>query len=333
MKLGVMAALFAGMDLDGVLDYCAELGLEAIELPAGGWPGKPFFEPGEVLASAARQREIRSRLADHGLALSALAVHGNPVHPDRARAAADHDAFATAVRLAPALGCDVVVTFSGCPAGAPGDRRPNWVSCAWPPDCQEILRYQWDEVLVPYWAEQARLCHEHGVKAAIEAHPGFCVYNPDTLARLAEAAARRAGLSGPGPIGANLDPSHLFWQGIDPVVAARWLGEAGLIHYVHAKDTELDRVEGPRNGYLDARDYRDLAHRSWTFRTCGYGHGDEFWKPFISTLRRAGYDGVLSIEHEDPLMSLREGLEKAAEYLGGIIIEEEAAAPWWVGDR
>jgi sugar phosphate isomerase/epimerase len=329
MKLGVMSALFAGMQLDDVRDYCAEVGLDAIELPVGCYPGAPFFDPGEVLGSTKRQDEIKSKLREHDLELSGLAVHGNPVHPDKAHATRDHEAFVTAVKLAPKLGTDTVITFSGCPGGSKNDRMPNWVTCAWPPDYQEILTYQWDEVLVPYWAAQAKLCKEHNIKVAWEAHPGFCVYNPDTLIRLSKRATKAAGIRGKTPLGANLDPSHFFWQGIDPVLAARELGEAGLLYYVHAKDTELDRYEGPINGYNDARPYGDLKHRAWTFRTCGYGHGDEFWKPFVSMLRRYGYDGVLSIEHEDPLMSIEEGFVKAVGYLSEVIIEEKPGKPWW----
>ncbi|MCP3902411.1 MAG: sugar phosphate isomerase/epimerase [Planctomycetes bacterium] len=329
MKLGVMAALFGGMPFDDALTYCAAVGLDAIEIPVGAYPGQPFFEPSKVLASARLQDEIRGKLKDNDLELSGLAVHGNPVHPSRAHAKKDHQAFVTAVKLAPKLGTRTVITFSGCPGGSPKDTCPNWVTCAWPPDYQEILEYQWDTVLVPYWAQQARLAREHGVRVAWEAHPGFCVYNPDTLIRLSERAHKAAKLRGKPVLGANLDPSHFFWQGIDPVHAARVLGDAGLLFYVHAKDTELDRHEGPINGYLDARPYDDLAHRSWTFRTCGFGHGDEFWKPFVSMLKRYGYDDVLSIEHEDPLMSMREGFERAVEYLSGVLIEEKAGAAWW----
>ncbi|MHC5028526.1 MAG: sugar phosphate isomerase/epimerase family protein [Planctomycetota bacterium] len=328
MKLGVMSALFASWSLDDVLRYCAEQGLAAIELPVGAYPGAPFFDPRKVLASSKKQAELKAKLADHGLSLSGLAVHGNPVHPAKSHAKKDHDAFVTAVKLAPALGTDIVITFSGCPGGSSADKTPNWVTCAWPPDYTEILAYQWDEVLVPYWAQQARLARDHGVKVAWEAHPGFSVYNPDTLIRLSERATRAAKLRNT-TLGANLDPSHFFWQGIDPVLSARDLGEAGLLFYCHAKDTELDAHEGPRNGYNDARPYGDLKRRSWTFRTCGYGHGDEFWKPFISMLRRYGYDGAISIEHEDPFMSVREGFEKAVAYLKPIIIEQSAAEPWW----
>jgi sugar phosphate isomerase/epimerase len=361
MKLGVMAALFAGMKLEKAVEYCAEVGLDAIELPVGGYPGKPFFEPAKVLGSAKLQNDIKSLLADFDLELSALAVHGNPVHPDRKTARGYHDAFVTAVDLAPKLGTNIVITFSGCPGGSRRDTTPNWVTCAWPNDYQAIQKYQWDDVLVPYWAQQAKLAFKHGVKIAWEAHPGFCVYNPDTLIRLSERATRAAGLDSPrrsrrtrrgnegkaksntnassvisvssvvNPVlGANLDPSHFFWQGIDPVLAARELGEAGLLFYAHAKDTELDRHEGPRNGYLDARPYDDLKRRAWVFRTVGFGHGDEFWKPFVSMLKRYNYDGVLSIEHEDSLMSVNEGFEKAVAYLSDIIIEQQPGKPWWV---
>jgi sugar phosphate isomerase/epimerase len=329
MKLGVMAALFAGRKLEDVAAYCAEIRLDAIELPVGAYPGKPFFDPAKVLASQKEQERIKAILKDHGLTLSGLAVHGNPVHPDKRHAAKDHTDFVNAVKLAPLLGTDVVITFSGCPGGSKGDKTPNWVTCAWPPDYQGILDYQWKQVLVPYWSAQARLCAKHGVKVAWEAHPGFSVYNPDTLVRLSAAAMKASGLKGKPVLGANLDPSHFFWQGIDPIESARVLGEAGLLFYCHAKDTELHLHQGRVNGYNDARPYGDLNNRSWNFRTCGYGHGHEFWKPFISMLRRQGYDHVLSIEHEDALMSVEEGLERAATFLAEAIIVEPAVKPWW----
>ncbi|MCA9285238.1 MAG: sugar phosphate isomerase/epimerase [Phycisphaerales bacterium] len=330
MKLGVMAALFSGMSFEAMIDYCVEVGLDAVEIPVGAYPGAPFFDPRKVLESDAQRRQIVETVRSAGLEISGLAVHGNPVHPDRTSARKHHEAFVTAMQLAAKLGVDTVITFSGCPGGSKADKTPNWVTCAWPPDYQAILTYQWDEVLIPYWSAQARLARKLGVKVAWEAHPGFAVYNPDTLIRLSEQSMKAAGIKGRPVLGANLDPSHFFWQGIDPVLAARALGEAGLLFYCHAKDTELDRHEGPVNGYNDARPYTDLKRRSWSFRTCGYGHGDEFWKPFVSMLRRYGYDGVLSIEHEDALMSINEGFEKAVEYLSQVMIEEKPAKPWWV---
>lgn len=330
MKLGVMSALFAGLSLEEMLGRCVEADLDVVELPVGTYPGKPFFEPAALLASAAKLDRVRGLIRDCGLEVSALAVHGNPVHPDPKIARDHHAAFVTAVKLAKALEVETVVTFSGCPGGSARDRTPNWVTCPWPNDFGAILKYQWDDVLVPYWATQAKFARDHGVRVAWEAHPGFTVYNPDTLIRLSERSHKKAGIKGKPVLGANLDPSHFFWQGIDPVVAARHLGEAGLLFYCHAKDTELVRDQGAINGYNDARPYTDVINRSWIFRTCGFGHGEEFWKPFISMLRRYGYDGAISIEHEDALMSVEEGLQKAVAFLKPIVIVDPPAKAWWV---
>ena len=153
-------------------------------------------------------------------------------------------------------------------------------------------------MVTPYWKAHGKFAADHGVKVAIEMHPGFVVYNPETMLRL------RA-IAGPS-VGANLDPSHLFWQGIDPIGAVRVLGDA--IHYVHAKDTQLYSANMDKTGVLDTKPYTQERDRSWMFRTVGYGHSAEWWSEFISTLRMYGYDNVLSIEHEDSLMSPDEGL-------------------------
>jgi sugar phosphate isomerase/epimerase len=321
MKLGVMSAGLAQMGWDKALDYCKKVGLDAIELPVGAYPGRPFFDPAAVLKDSAAQRKIVEDVKRRGLEIRGLAVHGNPVHPVAevaARHAAEHD---VAVRLAPKLGTDVVINFSGCPGGAPGDKQPNWVTCPWPDEFTQIVRYQWDEVLIPFWTRKNREAANEGVKIAFEAHPGFCVYNPETILRLRTAA---------GPqLGANLDPSHFFWQGIDPVEAARVLGDADCIYHVHGKDTAIDPQNTRVNGVLDTKSYGDIGARSWVFRTCGYGHGDEFWKRFISMLRTKGYDGVISIEHEDGLMSVGEGFEKAVSYLRSVLVAEPAGTAWW----
>ncbi len=321
MKLGVMGAGLAGMAWEQALDYCKQVGLDAIELPVGAYPTAPFFDPAEVLADKGKQQQIVDDVKARGLEIIGLAVHGNPVHPDE-KLAQDHGAaHDVAVKLAPTLGTDVVITFSGCPGGSAADKTPNWVTCAWPPDYEAVLTYQWDEVLIPFWMQKAREAAKNGVKIAFEAHPGFCVYNPETLLKLRDACG--------DSLGANLDPSHFFWQGIDPVEATRVLGDAGCIFHVHGKDTAIDPHNTRINGTLDAKSYGDLHQRSWVFRTCGYGHGDEFWKPFVSMLRTKGYDGVISIEHEDSLMSVQEGFEKAVSYLRGVLIRENAGQAWW----
>ncbi len=321
MKLGVMATGLASMGWEKALAYCQKVGLDAIELPVGPYPGKPFFDPAEVLEDKSAQQRIKEDCQRHGLEIVGLAAHGNPVSPDREVAAAharDHD---IAVRLAPLLGTDVVINFSGCPGGAPEDRTPNWVTCAWPEDYEQILRYQWDEVLTPFWSRRNAEAADLGVRIAFEAHPGFAVYNPETILRLRARGGRQ--------LGANLDPSHFFWQGIDPIEAARVLGDAACIFHVHGKDTGIDPHNSAINGTLDTKSYSDLDHRSWVFRTCGYGHGDAFWKPFVSMLRMKGYDGVISIEHEDAYMSVQEGFEKAVKYLRSVMIHQPAAEAWW----
>ena len=214
---------------------------------------------------------------------------------------------------------NVVITFSGCPGDHPGAKYPNWVTCAWPEDYLEILKYQWEEVAIPYWKEEAKFAREHGVKIALEMHPGFIVYNPETLLKL----RRECGDN----IGANFDPSHLFWQGIDPICAVREL--KGAIYHVHAKDTRLDPYNTSRNGVLDTKHYSLVGERSWVFRTVGYGHDYKFWKDFISALRETGYDYVLSIEHEDSLMSAREGFEKAVSFLKEVMLKETPGEMWW----
>jgi sugar phosphate isomerase/epimerase len=321
MKLGVMAAGLGGMGWEKALDYCQKVGLEAIELPVGAYPGKPFFDPDEVLKDAKAQQKIKEACKKRGLEIRGLAVHGNTLSPIPKLRKQHIHAHNTAIRLAPLLGTDVVITFSGCPGGSPDDKMPNWVTCAWPGEYEKILRYQWDDVLIPFWTRKAKEAASEGVKIAFEAHPGFCVYNPETILRLRAACGQN--------LGANLDPSHFFWQGIDPVEAARMLGDAGCVYHVHGKDTGIDQFNTRRNGALDTKNYGDIANRSWVFRTCGYGHGDEFWKPFISMLKQKGYDGVISIEHEDVLMSVQEGFEKAVAYLRTVIIKEQAGTAWW----
>ena len=244
------------------------------------------------------------------------------VHPDQAVAARFEKDFTNAILLAEKLGVPVVNTFSGCPGGSAADKTPNWVTCPWPEDFSEILEYQWNEVLIPYWKEKAAFARAHGVhKIALELHPGFCVYNTKTLLRLREAV---------GPeIGANFDPSHLIWQGMDPCVAVRELGKAGAIFHFHAKDTKVDSYNTMINGVLDTTHYGEELERSWIFRTVGYGHGEDYWRDMISQLRMTGYDYAISIEHEDGLMSGREGLEKAIRFLQNVLIFEDRGAMYW----
>jgi len=199
------------------------------------------------------------------------------------------------------------------------DIYPNWVTCPWPDDFSKVVKWQWEEKVIPFWREEVEFAKKHKVRICLEPHPGFVVYNTETLLKLREAVGET--------IGANLDPSHLFWQGMDPIKVVRELGSA--IYHVHAKDTKIDPVNTPINGVLDTKPYSEEIKRSWIFRTVGYGHSYDFWKDFVSALRLVGYDDVLSIEHEDSLMSVNEGFRKAVKFLKEVIVEESKAKMWW----
>lgn len=318
MRLGVFTPLLSELPLDAVLKKLAALRISTVELATGNYPGDAHCKL-SMLENPSALVEYKKILADHGFGISALSCHGNALHPDRDRASHDREVSRKTILLAEKLGVSVMVDFSGCPGDSPRATAPNWVICPWPPDFAKVLDWQWNDVVAPYWTEHAKFAADHGVRIAIEMHPGFVVYNPETLLKLRS-------LAGPN-IGCNFDPSHLFWQNIDPVAAVRVLQDA--IFHVHAKDTQIYASNLPRTGVLDTKPYTNERERSWIFRTCGYGHGAEFWSDLISTLRMFGYDYVLSIEHEDSLVSAEEGLTKAATFLNGVMICERAGAAWW----
>ncbi|MGH9146167.1 MAG: sugar phosphate isomerase/epimerase family protein, partial [Vicinamibacterales bacterium] len=223
------------------------------------------------------------------------------------------------VELAERLEVSVVVTFSGCPGDSDGARHPNWVTTPWPPEFLEVLDWQWEKKAIPYWSEATRFAHDHGVKVALEPHPGFLVYNVETALRLRETSGDN--------LGVNFDPSHFFWQGVDAPAAIRALGPS--IFHVHAKDVALDRQNVAINGIIDTKSYRRQAERSWLFRTVGWGHDELEWKRMVSALRIVGYDHVVSIEHEDALASIDEGLRSAIDTLQRVLLSEPPAEAWW----
>ena len=320
MNLSVMSPVLNQMTLEDGLAYLASLSVDSIEIGAGGYPGKAHLDPKDYLGNPTKIEELKALLSKYNLKISAIACHGNPVHPNKEIAKKFHDEFVDAMKIAAALGVETVITFSGCPGDCEDSKNPNWVTCAWPPEYLDILDWQWNEVLIPYWKKTAKLAEEIGIKKiAFEMHPGFCVYNPATMLRIRKAV---------GPIlGANFDPSHLFWQGIDPCEAIKMLGDA--IYHFHAKDTKIDEANTAKIGVLDTQSYGDILNRSWVFRTVGYGHNQEVWNNIISTLKAVGYDGAISIEHEDGLMSPKEGLEKAVKLLKNVLIYEKAGEMWW----
>jgi sugar phosphate isomerase/epimerase len=320
MKLGIFTPVFGKLTTEHMLAKVRALGkVQAVELGTGGWPGSDHLGLDDLLGDAAKARDYRRMVSDAGLSISALSCHGNPLHPDKTLASADDDVFRKTVRLAERLDVPVVVTFSGCPGDSDSAAHPNWVTTAWPPEFLDVLEWQWECKTIPYWRDATRFANNHGVKIALEAHPGFMVYNVETALRLREAAGDN--------LGVNFDPSHFFWQGVDPPVAVRALGSA--IFHVHAKDVALDPSNVATNGVIDAKSYRRMRERSWLFRTVGWGHDQLTWKNIVTALRMAGYDYVMSIEHEDALVSIDEGVRGAVDFLSPLMLEDPPPDPWW----
>ncbi len=320
MEVGVLTVPLGDQSLPSALSTLSEMGVGSVELGVGGFPGADHVDRRRLLDDDAAQAEVRGHLDDHDMSVSALATHNNPLHPDEDRASTAREELREAIRLASQLDVDAVTCFSGLPAGGPNDEVPNWITAPWPTEHAEALEYQWDRAR-DVWSELAAHAADHGVDVAIEMHPNMLVYEPTGLLRLRDATNDR--------VGANFDPSHLYWQGIDVLEAIRVLGEEDAIHHVHAKDTRVYDHEARVKGVLDTTDYADTADRSWLFRTVGYGHGEDHWKDVVSTLRMVGYDGALSIEHEDALTSSMEGLEKAVELLQRAVFETQPGEAFW----
>ena len=307
MKLGFVSDSLGGLPFETMLDHAARLGVSGVEVNTCGWSTAPHFDLKAMVGNPVKQKAFLKAFSERGLDVISLNANGNPLHPtDPAQAQGLRDT----IRMAGEMGITTVCTMSGLPAGSATDTTPNWVVSSWPPETQAILRYQWQEKLLPFWSDITALAKASGVeRIALELHGNQCVYNVPSLLKL------RAAI---GPvIGANLDPSHLFWMGADPLVAAEALGAA--LYHVHAKDTFLNAPVQATTSLLENGSLMDIPARSWSYITLGFGHGETWWRQFCYRLKMAGYDGWLSIEHEDVLLSALEGLEKSVALLKGVM--------------
>ncbi|WP_135852905.1 sugar phosphate isomerase/epimerase family protein [Halorussus salinus] len=321
MDIGVHTPPLYGQSLEDAMAYLHGIGVDAIEPGVGGYPGDTHLPRDEYLDDDEAQNHLFDLLDEYDMRISALATHNNPLHPDDETAEQADTELREAIELADQLDVDAVTCFSGLPAGSPNDETPNWITAPWPGEHADAHEYQWEEVAIPYWSDLADHAADHGVNVAIEMHPNMLVYEPSGMLRLREETSER--------IGANFDPSHLYWQGIDVTDAIRLLGEHDAIHHFHAKDTKVYDAQARTKGVLDTTPYDEEADRSWLFRSVGYGHGEEHWKDIVSTLRMVGYDGALSIEHEDSLTSSNEGLEKAVNLLQRAVFREQPGEAYW----
>jgi len=321
MKLGVFTVVFADKSFEEMLDHVAASGLKAVEIGIGGYPGNAHCPIDELLEDEAARKAYLQKVADRGLIISAFSCHGNPISPDKEFAKASHEAIMKGIKLASLCGVPVVNTFSGTPGDSDDAKYPNWPIAPWPPEYTTLYNWQWEEKIIPYWKEVGKFAQESNVKIGLELHGGFSVHSPYTMLKLREATC--------DAIGANLDPSHLWWQGIDPVAAIKILGKAGAIHHFHAKDIYIDQDNVNMYGLTDMQSYTDMQTRAWNFRSVGCGHDVKVWSDIISALRLYGYDYVVSIEHEDGLMSTDEGFMRAVTNLQSVLIDEAPVDMWW----
>ena len=321
MKLGVFTPLFNQLSFEEMIDAVAKKGLQTVEIGTGGYPGNAHLDIESLLASSAARKEYLAKLADKGLEISALSCHNNPISPIASVAQEADELLRKTIKLASLMNVPVVNGFSGIAGGNATDTQVNWPVLPWPTEYEDNYNYQWDQKLIPYWKGINTDAEAAGVKIGIELHGGFLAHTPYTMLKLRESTGKA--------IGCNLDPSHLWRQGIDPVAAIKILGKENAIHHFHAKDTYLDQDNINMYGLTDMQPYGNVQTRAWTFRSVGCGHDVKEWSDIISALRLYGYDYVLSIEHEDPIMSVDEGLTRAVTNLQSIMIKDQPSDMWW----
>jgi sugar phosphate isomerase/epimerase len=304
VRIGLILDSLSEMTLPQALDAAAELGVQAVEIPTGNWSSAPHVDLAELTSSAAARRSLADAVSSRGLTIENFNCSGNQFHP---RHGAQHaKVIEDTIRLSSEFGLSKVVMMSGLPA-APGDSMPNWITSAWPPDIIPLLEHQWNEVAIPYWEKLVPIAGSCGVtRIALELHPQQLVYNVSSFRRLRAAVG--------DVVGVNMDPSHLMFMGADPLAAIDVLGDA--VYHVHAKDTQITDKARYDSCYetLPSAAWRE---RSWNYVTLGRGHPDgaSFWRRFVEHLHAAGYDGVLSIEHEDVALSQLEGVTQAVRLL------------------
>ncbi len=306
MRLCLNTDGLAHLPFEAMVSTAAEIGVESLEIACGNWSSAPHIDLDGMLERKSTREKYMDTIHRAGLELEALNCSGNQLEPNgtgRAHQAVVEKTF----RLAELLGVKSVVMMSGLPGGSATDTTANWVTTCWPMSCQEILRYQWEEVLIPYWEKTAKQAKDHGITSiALENHGAQCVYNAETLLRLRRAT---------DPIiGMNLDPSHHMWMGGDGIEMAKALG-ADAIHHVHAKDLRKEGTRFAANGGLETKFFDDYNNRYWNYVALGYGESAEWWKTFFSVLRMMGYDGPVSLEIEDKTMSALVAIKKSISFL------------------
>ncbi len=304
MRIGVFSDSLPKLTRREMFAWCAERGVKDVELGVGAWG--PWPRPHLDLATigqAAERDRLSGELREHGLRLSAVNAAGNLLHPDPAKRKDAQTRFRAAVDLAVALDVKRVITMSGCPAGAAGGALgvfPCWATSA---DDDKLFAWQIENEVGPFWRTTSEWLAKNApeVMICLEMHPGLTVFNTAGFQALSPYVGRNIGL--------NLDPSHFWWQGIDPLTVVEELGDR--IGWMHGKDTLLNAERIRRQGVLHFAPPSDPAQAPWHFASVGEGRDDKTWATLLGAVRKAGYDGVISIEHEDPRYDGEEGTARS----------------------
>ncbi|WP_241255549.1 sugar phosphate isomerase/epimerase family protein [Candidatus Protofrankia californiensis] len=303
MEIGLVVDPRLGRSWPEALDLAVRNGITHIEPAGGGHVPTTYLDPHELSANAEALASFAQSVTSRGLTISALGCYGNPLHPDAVRAEAAHSDLVAMCDVASKLGVARITVISGVPSGGPSDRVPNWIIPSIYADFEEVYRWQWEEKLIPYWREACAIAKDYGITLCMEPLGGFMVYNAQTFLRLREVCGEK--------LCVNVDPSHLWWMGIDPLIFIDQL--RGAIGHAHAKDARLDPRRVAHDGVVPACRYDDWDQRSWTYKAIGFGHAETFWRDFFTSLRRNGYDDVVAIEIEESFMTVDEALEKSVD--------------------
>jgi sugar phosphate isomerase/epimerase len=300
--------IFADLSLAEALARAKNLGVNEVEIHCGQPGGHSHCHAPDLLNDAKKLKEFRSAFEESGIDVAALACHTNPVHPDKKIAVQHDEALDAAILLAEELGISKVVTYSGCP-GSRTSKYPTWIVSVWPLDNLQLADYQWNEVMLPYWSAKAIFAKSHKVRIAIEMAGGYTIHNPRTLLRLREVCGET--------IGAAFDPAALIWQGVDCPRAIEALGEA-ILHF-HARDCHINKREMRRNGFFSPDTSSGDKEHPYEYRIAGSGQRREYWIDMMYALQRSGYQGAISVRHEDMSLDRDEGLSKTMHFLSDII--------------
>jgi sugar phosphate isomerase/epimerase len=323
MKLGAYTACLHDRPLVEALDVLKSNGLTSVEVNTGGFIPSPHCHVDLLLSSAKARKEYLEVFASRGMDLTGLNCNGNPLNPLPQVGPKHADDLRRTIELAGLLGVKNVVTMSGTPGSDPDAKYPSWVVNPWDGVYMDVLDYQWD-VATEFWKEIDTLARANDVRVAIEMHPHNVVFSPVTLKKLID-------LTGATNVGAEMDPSHLMWQGMDVVACIRDLGP--LVFHAAAKDAMITPGVDIR-GVLDTSFERVPAdapdkvptgygfwcnawpeNPAWRFVAVGVGHDVAYWTEFLTALAEIDPNIAVNIEHEDADYSRDEGLRLAAENL------------------